>query len=343
MSAPVPPRNAPYPQTAAPPPLPGGNATLASYGALAMGADADGSTAKSTKVWTPYVTLWAALAIGTVGYLAYVLATPEARLAGGSAYDARFASRVVTDVANIKDAITQIQTDLSKVKSELSNQDQRSRVLSAAVTALELRLPGETQAALPPAAPGQTAATGTGRAGESAATAKTAPATKAAAAAPEPAPAATAKPAPDKARIVNAPEVVGPADLGLNLETGSVASDAAEAAKPQAGAKATQAAAPAIDFGTAVVKPAPKPVGVQISSGASVDSLRLSWSLLSDRHSDTLKNLEPRYIARGDEAAPTYDLIVGPIKSKADAQKVCKSLAAKNVPCKIGDFLGDAL
>jgi hypothetical protein len=69
----------------------------------------------------------------------------------------------------------------------------------------------------------------------------------------------------------------------------------------------------------------------------------LSWSLLADRHGEALKNLEARYVAHGDVANPTYDLIAGPIKSKAEAQRVCKALAAKGVPCKIGDFLGEAL
>jgi hypothetical protein len=132
------------------------------------------------------------------------------------------------------------------------------------------------------------------------------------------------------------------------LETGSVATVAKPAAKAAAKAatkqeQATKTAADAVDFSKVVVTPEAKPVGVQISSGASVDSLRLSWSLLSDRHSDALRNLEPRFVARGDEAAPTFDLIAGPIKSRSDAQKVCKALAAKKVPCKVGDFLGEAL
>ncbi len=84
-------------------------------------------------------------------------------------------------------------------------------------------------------------------------------------------------------------------------------------------------------------------MGVQISSGASVDSLRLELDLLSDRHSDALKNLEPRFVARGDESAPTFDLIAGPIKSSQRCPEGCKALAAKNVPCKIGDYLGEAL
>lgn len=71
--------------------------------------------------------------------------------------------------------------------------------------------------------------------------------------------------------------------------------------------------------------------------------MRLSWSLLADRHGDALKNLQARYVARGDVESPTYDLIAGPIKSKADATRVCKALAAKGVPCRIGDFLGEAL
>ncbi|MGL4396404.1 MAG: SPOR domain-containing protein, partial [Hyphomicrobium sp.] len=101
--------------------------------------------------------------------------------------------------------------------------------------------------------------------------------------------------------------------------------------------------ADALDFGPAVVTEAPRPVGVQLSSGASVDSLRLSWSLLAERHGDTLQNMQARYVTNGDEVNPNYDLIAGPIKSKAEAARVCKALAAKNIPCKVSAFSGDAL
>ena len=65
--------------------------------------------------------------------------------------------------------------------------------------------------------------------------------------------------------------------------------------------------------------------------------------MLADRHADALKNLQARYVETGDPAAPNFDLIAGPIKSKSEAARVCKALAAKNIPCKVGDFAGDAL
>ena len=91
-----------------------------------------------------------------------------------------------------------------------------------------------------------------------------------------------------------------------------------------------------------MVTPAAKPVGVQIASGSSIDSLRLSWNLLSETHADKLKNLEPRYSLSVDNGAVVYNLMAGPVKSAADAKKMCKALAAKAIPCKVVDEFGGA-
>ena len=85
------------------------------------------------------------------------------------------------------------------------------------------------------------------------------------------------------------------------------------------------------------------PVGIYIGSGPSVDSLRLSWSLLSDRNAESLKALEPRYTTGIDANGLNYGLVAGPLRSVADAQKLCKDLAAKAVTCRVGDFTGEAL
>lgn len=122
------------------------------------------------------------------------------------------------------------------------------------------------------------------------------------------------------------------------LETGSVKPAPATAAQPAA----TPAAAP--PFGAPVVTPAAKPVGVQIASGSSLDSLKLSWNLLSETHADKFKNLEPRYSLSVDGSTVVYNLLAGPVKSEAEARKMCKALAAKAVPCTIvGEFGGAAL
>ncbi len=139
-------------------------------------------------------------------------------------------------------------------------------------------------------------------------------------AAPAPVAPAVAPPSPAtavKATPANAAEVLAPA-----FETGSV---------QNLGAGELPAAKTA------------KPIGIYIGSGPSVDSLRLSWSLLADRNAESLRNLEPRYTTGIDSNGLNYGLVAGPLSSAADAQKVCKDLAAKAVTCRVGDFAGEAL
>lgn len=126
------------------------------------------------------------------------------------------------------------------------------------------------------------------------------------------------------------------------LETGSVKPVPAVAPAPAVKPAAAPAEPP--PFGAPVVTPAAKPVGVQIASGSSIDSLRLSWDLLSETHADKLKSLEPRYSLSVDNGAVVYNLMAGPVKSEAEARKMCKALAAKAIACKVvGEFGGAAL
>lgn len=148
----------------------------------------------------------------------------------------------------------------------------------------------------------------------------------------QPPPAST--PAPQTPKLINSDGK----QAGAPLETGSVANatTAAAVAHPE---KSSSPAA----FGPAIVKPAPKPVGIRISSGPTVEGLRVSWSLLADNYGAELKNLQPRFASRGDPANPTYDLVAGPVKSKTQAAKLCKALTEKSVPCTVTDEIGDPL
>lgn len=124
-------------------------------------------------------------------------------------------------------------------------------------------------------------------------------------------------------------------------------------AVPQVRAAAPPVAAPTpaalgtadapIAFGPAVVKAAPQPFAVQLSSGTSLDSIRLSWSLLSEQHNDTLGKLSPRFTSTGTDAAgQMFDLIAGPVKTAVDAKKICKALAARGQDCKVAPYGGEA-
>lgn len=302
------------------PPLPQGLHTLANYGPPPVlpeyVATADLSPA-SRRIFTPSVALWSVLGLLAAGYLGYLAVNPAQPGIASSAEPAG-ASHLAGDLSGIKDSIANVQLEIARLKTDLAGQDVRGKMMSDQLAQLERKISTSAGVDTSLQSPGLT----------------NPPGDRGAAAADAGATAALAT--PGKPRLVNGSQQVSASDLGL--ETGSVAAPA----KPVNPVKTIAAAQP-IDFGTAVVKPAAKPVGVQISSGASVDSLRLSWSLLSDRHADSLRNLQPRYTAHGDESAPTFDLIAGPIKSRAEAMKICKALAAKSVPCKIGDYLGEAL
>jgi hypothetical protein len=102
-----------------------------------------------------------------------------------------------------------------------------------------------------------------------------------------------------------------------------------------------------VTFGAPQVKPAAAPPesprGVQIATGPSVDALRISWMLLSERHKEILKHYEPRFVPATGGKAPTYRLIAGPIESTGAANRVCGELRARRVTCGVSAFGGEPL
>lgn len=102
-----------------------------------------------------------------------------------------------------------------------------------------------------------------------------------------------------------------------------------------------------VTFGTPQVKPAASapesPRGIQIATGPSVDALRISWMLLSERHKEILRSYEPRFVPSTSGSGPAYRLIAGPIDSTGAANKVCAELRAKRVTCGVSAFGGEPL
>lgn len=85
------------------------------------------------------------------------------------------------------------------------------------------------------------------------------------------------------------------------------------------------------------------PRGIQIATGPSVDALRISWMLLSERHKEVLKRYEPRFIASRSGSGPAYRLVVGPLENVAAATKACSELRARRVSCGVAAFGGEPL
>lgn len=82
--------------------------------------------------------------------------------------------------------------------------------------------------------------------------------------------------------------------------------------------------------------------GVQLASGPTVDTLRVSWNLLNERHKGVLKGLEPRYAVPDDPTA-AIALVAGPLTTAEEAARVCSNLRAKRITCAVVSFDGKAL
>lgn len=124
-------------------------------------------------------------------------------------------------------------------------------------------------------------------------------------------------------------------------------------AAPAAPRPATPAPAaprqPEIAFGapfvqTAAVDEAPA-LAILLASGTSVDSLRLTWRLLQERHGLALGTLEPRYVIESNPVVPDrkFALLAGPVVSAADVARVCSILVSEGLQCRTRSFGGNAL
>ena len=79
-----------------------------------------------------------------------------------------------------------------------------------------------------------------------------------------------------------------------------------------------------------------------LATGPSLDSLRLSWTILNDRHADAVRALHARYVVSGKDSQRTYGLVAGPLETVADAKAVCKAITERGMPCEISQFRGNA-
>lgn len=264
-----------------------------------------------------YALAWIAAGLLSAGYLATIVRQPEAvgsvvmRPDAPTTNIGRIAQSVTkteADVQVLKQAVTALQGGLIDVKSRADAIDARERQLVERIGAVETRVEQFAVASVaPPPEPNK----------------KGAPATTAAAPPPK-APATKAAVAP---KLINQPE----AAPSKAIETASI---------PVQAPPAPVAKAPAEPAGNAAAALADAPKGVVVASGPSVDALRLSWSLLSDRHKATFGKMEPRVVTTDGS---TYQLVAGPLPSEAEAAKVCTGLKARGIACRPGEFRGDAL
>jgi hypothetical protein len=114
------------------------------------------------------------------------------------------------------------------------------------------------------------------------------------------------------------------------------------AATTQKPAPSTAIETGSIEQKKAAAPPKPAPVGVLLATGPSLDALRLSWTILNDRHSATVKSLQPRYVVSGKADERSYGLVAGPLETVAAAKAVCKTMTDNGLPCEVSQYRGNA-
>lgn len=277
-------------------------------------------TLPKTPLFTPYVVIWACLGTLGLGYISLAVTSPETLYqltpTSSAAFDPanpgtiHLLGRVANEIGEMRTSVGHMKLEVEKLKTDVSGQAEAGKALETRIEALVQRVKAQERpieanaAASTPAAPQPDSAP------------PAAIAEKAAPAKPDALP---------PTKVINADAGAKPAD---KIVTGSVGAT-------------TSVKKDSIDFGPAVVTPAKKPIGLRLGSGNSLEALKINWALLTENNRQQLSALEPRAIANSTPGNPKFDLVAGPVKSKAEAIAICKSLAAQAVPCKVGDFKGD--
>jgi uncharacterized protein YoxC len=257
------------------------------------------------RILTPYVMIWLAIASFAIAYLALLGLRPHmlATTAKGPDVDQKIA-QVKRDVQRGLADLDPLRRTVGEVKMDVDN-------LKVAAEEASQR----DQMILEKVTALENSAVKAPETGSVTKTSKTIPPAVALPPAPKQNPRKSmATDSTGGARVINT------AQKARNIETGSIERKSKKAA--------AKAAVPVT------------PVGMLVATGPSVDALRLNWSILNDRHGNTVRNLQPRYVVNG---TGNYGLIVGPIASTAAAQALCTDLASKGVDCKVSSFRGNAL
>lgn len=282
---------------------------------------------------TPYVLGWALLALVSMGYLATAALKPDVlQTVIGSSAEAEEEQRIVAETAiavdENRESISQIQLEIAKIKTDMAAATERDTAISKRIDLLDQRAAEEKAAAETAAAEQKTDGEHEKR---RLGNVKVLNSPDLAEAARAPAPKSTENKSAEKKTASKTDKTEKKAATrhdASEIETGSVRKRSSDA----------------VAFGPPVVKAAPKPIGIQIPTGQSIDNLRQSWAALSQRHPGELGSLNARYVVAGRNVdGQTYDLVAGPVRSTAEARRICKELTSQLVPCKVGNFAGNAL
>ena len=220
------------------------------------------------------------------------------------------------DGFRLETAVTQLSSDVRALHGKLAANDDNTHALLGRVAALEEKSAFVSASAAPPAAAPRTDS------------------------------------APPAARAIESkPQVAAVAPRSSEITTGAILQRTAATPTPAAPLTAdrhaptdvTTTSFSAPDVAPALPSTQKTALGLQLSTGPNLDSLRLNWSLLNERHRDLLGPMQIRYRKVAGKPNAPYQLIAGPVRSPAEAARICKALATSGVSCRATTYSGEAL
>lgn len=300
-----------------------------------------------------YVGVWLCLALVSMGYIAIAIVRPDVLsdrgIPGMTAAANRASDPAAVQSGLVERGITEVRNQLTDIQLKIMRGELREQELAQRIASIEARLeelstpavavtpapapaPQAVSAPTPPPAvrlPGTTV-TQAEKPLDRRATAHIA--RQQAAARPQPEPATAAPRAADDTAEADAAKAAQKPRGASPIETSSVRRDIPPFGAPEvrSGEKTDKAA----DDG---------PVGLQLGGAPSLDSLRLNWSILSDRHGDALANLQPRYVTSDALGTTSFNLVAGPVASRTEAIRLCAKLRTQGVTCRLTSFTGSSL
>jgi hypothetical protein len=282
------------------------------------------------RILTPYVLIWIAVASLATVYLGLLGLRPEFFAHSASAspdveqqltQTKRDMSRAFADLDPLRRTVGEMKLDVANLKIAAKEDVTRDNEFADRLGALETSATPKR----PEVVRLGEATTDSAQAPQAAPPAPARDPRRAAAKTPEAPPPAVVAPLsheqPKDAKLINGAKKQA---KQAQVVTGSIAKPAKAQPKAKAAAK-------------------PAAVGLLLATGPSVDSLRLNWSILTDRHGDSVKSLEPRYIVSGKADQRVYSLLAGPVASTAQAKSLCQAMAQKGLACQVSVFRGNAL
>ena len=261
-----------------------------------------GQPPRSRRFIKVYLCMWGLLAVAAVGYLAMLTFPPQALFPPQAAVTppAGAGAGDSKAIAEVRGSLKEIRKDVTELQTSVGERVENEKGVKTRLTALEERVSTIDSPVQAPVADG----------------APGKPQSK------EGEPSAGDLSGKNKAETVVPPSVKAPF---VPIETGSI--------PPKEEAKEE------IVFGEPVVTKGGQEFAVQLAAAASLSALKQSWGQLAERHAGALGGLHPRVVGPRTDGG-IYRLLVGPLPTKADAERVCSELHIGPKACFAAPYTG---